>query len=86
MIKKEKLVDMLELPKEILLNIPKLTLIGKKQMLIENYKSIVEYDAQLIKLKTTIGFIKIDGASLVINEITPEDLRVEGEIMRIDFL
>lgn len=34
---------MLEMPKEISSNEPKITILGFNQMLIENYKGILEY-------------------------------------------
>lgn len=83
---KEKVTEMLELPKEIVLNVPKLTMIGCRDLVIENYKGIIEYDNNRIRLNTGIGIIKIMGNGLIIKEITSEDILIEGEIISFEFI
>jgi sporulation protein YqfC len=82
---KEKMSDMLEIPKELILDIPKITLIGNKQLFIENYKGIIEYEENKVRIKTNEGLIKIAGANLFIKEITTDDLMVSGKINTIEF-
>ena len=40
---KTNLTTALDLPKEIMLNLPLITITGKNNMSIENYKNIIEY-------------------------------------------
>jgi len=83
---KEKVSEILELPKEIVLNIPKLTMLGMGDLIIENYKGIIEYDSCRIRVNTGVGIIKIIGNRLVIREITSEDIMVSGEIAALEFI
>jgi len=83
---KQKMSDVLELPKEIVLNVPKLTMIGNNNLMIENYKGIVEYDNSRIRLNTASGIVRITGEWLSIKEITSEDVMVEGTITSLEFL
>jgi sporulation protein YqfC len=83
---KEKMTEMLELPKEVVLNIPKLVMLGNRNLIIENYKGIIEYDTCRIRVNTGTGIIKITGNSLVIKEITSEDIMVDGKISGLEFL
>lgn len=83
---KERMTELLELPKEVVLDIPKLTMLGNKNLIIENYKGIVEYDSERIRVNTGIGIIKLTGAGLVIKEITSEDIMVDGMIETMEFL
>lgn len=83
---KEKFAEMLELPKELMLGLPKLTLIGNRDMMIENYKSVMEYGSARIKINTGSGIVKITGAGLLIKEITSEDIIISGAIHALDFL
>mgnify|MGYP000356458846 CR=1 FL=1 len=83
---KEKVTEILELPKEVVLNIPKLTMLGAGDLIIENYKGIIEYDSSRIRVNTGIGIIRILGERLVIREITSEDIMVSGEIASLEFL
>src|SRR5690242_1906649 len=83
---KEKFSEMLELPKEIVLNTPKITLVGNGDMMLENYKSIIEYDAARIRVNTGIGVIRITGSRLLIKEITSEDIIICGEIRGVELV
>ncbi len=82
---REKMTEVLELPKEIVLNVPRLTLIGMSNLIIENYKGIIEYDSSRVRLNTSLGILKITGNGLVIKEITSEDVMVDGDIRSLEF-
>lgn len=58
---KNELVNAIDFPKEVLLNLPKVTLIGKNHVTIENHKGIIEYIPERIRVNTTIGVIRILG-------------------------
>ena len=83
---KEKVAEILELPKEIVLNMPKLVMLGNSSLIIENYKGIIEYGDCRIRINTCTGMIKITGDKLVIKEITSEDIMVSGKISGLEFL
>jgi len=83
---KEKITEVLELPKEIILNVPKLIIMGNTDIMIENYKGIVEYEENRVRVNTAIGIIKITGSKLTIREITSEDIMVIGDITSLEFL
>ncbi len=83
---KEKMSELLELPKDIVLNVPKLTMVGNGDLLIENFKGIIEYDNDRIRINTNSGIVKITGEGLRIKEITSEDLMVNGDISSLEFL
>jgi sporulation protein YqfC len=83
---RERIADVLELPREIVLDLPKLTMVGRGNMIIENYKGIVEYDSSRIRINTGIGVIKISGSGMLIKEITSEDIMVGGIINSVEIL
>lgn len=83
---KEKFTEMLELPKEIVLNIPKFTMVGSSDIIIENYKGLVEYDNSRIRINTGVGIVKMTGSRLLIKEITSEDVIISGDIQSIEFI
>lgn len=83
---REKFSEMLELPKEIVLNIPKTTIVGNGDMIIENYKGIIEYDNARIRVNTGIGVVRVSGSGLLIREITSEDIIICGEIRGLEFI
>lgn len=83
---REKFTEMLELPKEIVLDMPKLMMLGNGDLVIENYKGIVEYDEGLIRVNTTSGIIKVTGTDIFIKEITSENIMIYGNILALEFI
>lgn len=83
---KEQFVEALELPKELVLDRPKLTMIGNCDIMIENYKGVVEYGSDRLRINTSSGIIKISGTGLLIREITSEDIIVSGAIHTLEFV
>ncbi|MDI3534426.1 MAG: hypothetical protein PWQ82_791 [Thermosediminibacterales bacterium] len=80
---KEKISDILELPKDVVLNLPKITLVGDVQLYIENHRGILEYNRERVKIKTNLGEIIISGSDLKIKTVMFEEIIVEGSIKGI---
>ena len=83
--KENKFNKLLEMPKEIYCNEPKITVTGFNELLIENYKSVLEYEEFYVRINTYIGIININGFNLVLNEMSEDDLLITGKIDGIDF-
>ncbi len=83
---KEELSEALELPKEIVLDLPKISLIGKIQLIIENHKGIIEYTPMQIRIGSNSGIIKIQGKNLYIKTIVKEEIIITGEIDAFEFI
>ncbi len=82
---KEKFSEALELPKELILDVPRITLIGNRQLFLENYKGIIEYEDNKVRIKTHEGVVSLEGSGILIKEITSEDIMVTGTISSIQF-
>lgn len=83
--KVSKINRLLEIPQEVSSNIPKVTIVAFEQMLIENYKAILEYQEFYIRLSTSIGILNINGFKLNLKEMTNDDLLITGKIDSVDF-
>ena len=83
--KQNRLEQWLEIPKEISSEKPKLTSMGFEELLVENYKAILEYQDFYIRLSTHIGIININGFELNLKEMTNENILITGKIESIDF-
>lgn len=81
---KNRINKFLELPKEIDNKIPKITIIDFNEILIENYKGILEYEEFFVKINTHLGDININGFNLELKQLTEEDIVVKGTINSID--
>jgi len=78
------LADFFELPRDIVLDLPRLTLIGGRQLHLENHKGIVEYGIKRIKVETASGLLIIRGEGLVIRSLYAGELYVEGDIEALE--
>lgn len=81
----KKINKLLELPEEVCTNIPKIVIIGFEEMIIENFKGIIEYEEFFIKINTYIGAININGYNLKLENMTADDLKIKGKIESFDF-
>ena len=75
---------MLEMPKETYTNEPKIIITGFNELVIENYKGILEYEEYYIKLSTFIGSININGFNLKLDKMTEDSLKITGKIESLD--
>ena len=82
--KTNRLDKILELPKEVYSNIPKLIVTGFDEMIIENFKGILEYEEFFVRINTYIGIININGYNLNLTNMTNEDIKVTGKIESIE--
>ena len=82
---KKRLLDILELPEEVVLSTPKIDILGSECIYIENYNSIKEFKNDLIRVNTSLGEIKISGERLMLKKITDEMLVIDGEVEIVGF-
>lgn len=79
-----KFDKILELPKEVCSNIPKAIITGFDEIIIENFKGILEYEEYFVRINTHIGIININGYNLSLENMTDDDIKVNGKIESID--
>ena len=79
---RQKFQNAFEIPKELLKNYSRITVIGGEDVWIENYKSILEYSEDIIRLGNNIC---IWGEELSVEEISSEDILIMGKIKSIEF-
>lgn len=82
--RRKRFDEFLELPKEVYSNIPKVIITGFDEMVIENFKGILEYEDYYVRINTHIGVININGYGLNLETMTNDDIRVTGKIDSMD--
>ena len=80
----KKLDRLLEIPKEVCSNVPKLIVTGFDEMMVENYKGILEYEDFFVRINTYVGIININGYNLNLQAMTNDDIKITGKIESID--
>lgn len=83
--RKYRMADKMNMPKDVVLGVPILTLTGQYEMNIENYRGIMEYTEQLIRVKIRGGQVKLTGKHLEIIYYTNTDMQIVGKIEKIEF-
>lgn len=83
---KQLTVTHLDLPKDVVMNLPRMTIVGLYQIYIENYQSVIQFTEEYLHLKLTNKQLKITGEKLVIRQIWTEEILVEGIIKEIKIL
>ena len=81
----QRLAGLLEIPQDIVLDLPRITMLGNKQLLVENHKGIIEYTGVLVRIKLSQGELVITGSDLVIGNFQAEQLLVEGTLTDIKY-
>lgn len=76
--KGKEIINNLELPSEVILDVPKVTILGYEEITIENHKGIIEFDTSLVRINTKLGPIKIEGRGLEIEYIGAHTLVISG--------
>lgn len=80
---KEKMTGLFSLPKEIALNLPLITVTGRGEINIENYKNLVEFTDTKIRIQTNAGMLSIEGQGFILKQITSEHVLITGTINAI---
>lgn len=76
----QQFANFLDIPKEVILDLPKITMLGNVQVVIENHKGITEYTSMVVRVNTSMGEYSITGEGLSLRSILPEEIAIEGKI------
>ena len=81
----EKITDTLNLPKDIVMGASILHLIGPYEVYLENYKNIIEFNENVIKIQARSTKIIITGKHLHIEYFNNDDMKIKGRISDVSF-
>ena len=77
---KTKLAQKLNIPEDISDGLPIITSTGKSEVYVENYKGIIEYSKNCIKIQTKVSRVTFTGKNLEIVYYTNTDMKITGEM------
>ena len=80
---KSKIAEKLNIPQDISDGLPIVTVTGKNEIYVENYKGIIEYGKCCIKIQTKVCRVTFSGKNLDIVYYTNVDMKITGEIESI---
>lgn len=83
---KTRIAEVSGAPKDVVLGIPLITVIGNNEVCVENYRGILEYNEKLIRIHTKLGKIRVEGNDLQIECYSNDEMKIIGKIKRIEFV
>lgn len=78
--------DLLEIPRDLVLDLPKLTVIGRTEIHVENHRGIIEYSLNRVRVNLSRGYLELEGANFEIKALLPDEMYIIGEIRSIRYL
>lgn len=83
--KKNRILEKIDLPKDVVMDLPKITIVGDSEITIENHEGIESFEDECIKIKTNNGIIKIEGQNFEILYIASETIVLSGKFKSVDY-
>jgi len=84
--KPNNIIETCELPKDVLLGASMISVTGDEEILIENFKNIIEYKENSLLIQCKKYQLQIEGKNLYIEIYSKEEMKVKGIIYEIKFL
>ncbi|MBD2844452.1 sporulation protein YqfC [Paenibacillus sp. IB182496] len=75
--------ELLELPQDVVFDLPRLTMIGDRQLYIENHRGVLHFETDRLRLALSKGELEVIGSDLAIRAIWTEEVFIEGVISKI---
>ncbi len=80
-----KIGRLLELPRDAVLQLPRISLFGNLQCCVENHHGILQYTPEQIGLQAGKYRVYIQGQDLVITSLSAEVIYIEGKIGQVRY-
>lgn len=80
---KRKIADLFDFPQDIILDLPRVTMIGNRHLYVENHKGITVYENSLIRISVFQGELVITGEDLQLRTVYTDDIYIEGDIANL---
>ena len=82
---KQYFTEMLKLPEDLVYKDPMVTLLGRRQLRIENYQNLLEYQADNIVIRVHKYKLVVTGKNLEIVSYTNDEMYISGEIHCVSY-
>ncbi|WNS74343.1 sporulation protein YqfC [Bacillus sp. DTU_2020_1000418_1_SI_GHA_SEK_038] len=76
----------MELPQDVMMDLPRITMIGQIHIYIENHRGLLAFSDKELRLLLKQGQLLIKGKAFVIKTILPEEILLEGKIDQVTYI
>ena len=78
--------ELFDLPADVIAGLPRLELIGTRQLYLEHHRGLTACSEERIDVNTPAGILRINGLDLTLLTMTGEELRVGGTILSVEWI
>lgn len=82
---KESMITKLDLPREMILDLPKVTIISNSEISIENHKGVIFFGENEIRIRTSMGIVNISGSNFEIIFVGGSTIALTGKFRAVEF-
>lgn len=80
---KEAIAEKFDIPRDIVFNLPKITIISDNEISIENHKGVVLFEDKEVKINSNVGLISISGRDFEILFMGGSTLTLSGKFKSV---
>lgn len=78
--------ELFDLPADVVAGLPRLELVGSRQLYLEHHTGILAYSDEQIDVNTSGGVLRVRGERLSLLAMTAEELRIGGRIAAVEWV
>ena len=78
--------ELFDLPADVVAGLPRLEMVGSRQLYVEHHTGILAYSEEQIDANTASGILRIRGKNLTLLAMTAGELRIGGRISGVEWL
>ncbi len=78
--------ELFDLPADVVAGLPRLEMVGSRQLYVEHHAGILAYSEAQIDVNTAAGVLRVRGEGLSLLAMTAEELRIGGRIAAVEWV
>ena len=78
--------ELFDLPAAVVAGLPRLEMVGSRQLYLEHHAGILAYSEEQIDVNTSAGALRVRGEGLSLLAMTAEELRIGGRIAAVEWV
>ena len=78
--------ELFDLPADVVAGLPRLELIGSRQLYLEHHTGILAYSQDQVDANTSAGVLRIRGSDLTLLAMTAGELRIGGRLASVEWV
>ena len=78
--------ELFNLPADVVAGLPRLEMVGSRQLYLEHHAGILAYSEEQIDVNTSAGALRVRGEGLSLLAMTAEELRIGGRIAAVEWV